>query len=1070
MAMFLLSRGPGLQDADRNAGVTQGGSRGDGRHPARGEGMEEEEEEEEEEVLDEFTVPAVVRATLTSLRPTLLRVFGVSLCFDEVGGPAELAGGSACSDTQMWLQLQGQRRGVGSAKVFIKGVVSVEDQQEVTYPQGLHCVFVGARGLFLDCLIRNTSAYVVVGSPGCLLVSGLMEPVMQAYTLVLDLVDKYQGTQSQAPDPRGAAAGDPQDVRRAFRALVEAHEDRHSMDLLLLPGPAKEVLLELLGGSCRSAGPAGGAGGARPGLEGAPPSGPGPGWDGRGGIPGARVAEESTDPSLGEEEEEAPGAGEEGALLSSGSQEEFGLLLTFFTAMGYGEGVVQRVLARTGPREASQILDLVQQEQDGDPPPEELGGGGEAGDFVMGILRSAAASCGYAEEDVLRACSAMPGSGGGLSAGQLLLQLQAEAEAQGGAGREAGPGEGGGERREWAGLGDAGSEVGKWAGLGVGGERRTGAGLGEERGQRAGLEEVGGGERREWAGLGDAGSEVGKWAGLEVGGERRMGAGLGEAGEERGQRAGLEEVGGGEKREWAGLNNVGGEMGKWAGLGVGGERRAGAGLGEERGQWAGLGELGEERGQRARLGELGEERGRERDRRRGVDPEGFGSTSRGRPGFDAGQPEWGGGGGGGGREYPPDIPDRRDCPRPERSASQAPEPPRGTPIPPGVSPPDSGLRTGGSGLRGDARSPRRRASRSAAPAVKGPPRRTYPKSLQDLSPAQSPDPLLPAPLPPETQAAPAGRGRRRGGAMKTAVTGPQRYQEVLQTPFDLRLTDAPGNPNLRQIIIDGSNVAMSHGLGHFFSCRGIALAVQYFWNRGHRKITTFVPQWRLKKDPKVKEQHYLTELQNLGLLSLTPSREIMGKRISSYDDRFMLQLAQQTDGVVVTNDNLRDLVDESPAFRNIIKKRLLQYTFAGDHFMVPDDPLGRGGPHLDVFLSFEHRPPVTGSHTFAGPLAATGASSSHSPPPRSQSEVLQYRDRAPGGASAAAAQARERPPGAAGEPGRDRSAAETDRLRLRLLEVFPEQDSAVQLALNFNPTLRDVNDLSYVILGLQAGE
>ncbi|MBN3324261.1 N4BP1 protein, partial [Atractosteus spatula] len=114
---------------------------------------------------------------------------------------------------------------------------------------------------------------------------------------------------------------------------------------------------------------------------------------------------------------------------------------------------------------------------------------------------------------------------------------------------------------------------------------------------------------------------------------------------------------------------------------------------------------------------------------------------------------------------------------------------------------------------------------------------------------------------------------------------------------------------------------MSHGLGHFFSCRGIALAVQYFWKRGHRKITTFVPQWRLKKDPKVKEQHYLTELQNLGLLSLTPSREIMGKRISSYDDRFMLQLAQQTDGVVVTNDNLRDLVDESPAFRNIIKKR-----------------------------------------------------------------------------------------------------------------------------------------------------
>lgn len=33
------------------------------------------------------------------------------------------------------------------------------------------------------------------------------------------------------------------------------------------------------------------------------------------------------------------------------------------------------------------------------------------------------------------------------------------------------------------------------------------------------------------------------------------------------------------------------------------------------------------------------------------------------------------------------------------------------------------------------------------------------------------------------------------------------------------------------------------------------------------------------------EQHYLTELQKLGLVSYTPSREVEGKRISSYDDR-----------------------------------------------------------------------------------------------------------------------------------------------------------------------------------------
>lgn len=51
-------------------------------------------------------------------------------------------------------------------QLFVKGVVNQEEQQEVSYPAVLHCVFCGARGLFMDSLIRNTSAQIVVSGFG----------------------------------------------------------------------------------------------------------------------------------------------------------------------------------------------------------------------------------------------------------------------------------------------------------------------------------------------------------------------------------------------------------------------------------------------------------------------------------------------------------------------------------------------------------------------------------------------------------------------------------------------------------------------------------------------------------------------------------------------------------------------------------------------------------------------------------------------------------------------------------------------------------------------------------------
>lgn len=159
--------------------------------------------------------------------------------------------------------------------------------------------------------------------------------------------------------------------------------------------------------------------------------------------------------------------------------------------------------------------------------------------------------------------------------------------------------------------------------------------------------------------------------------------------------------------------------------------------------------------------------------------------------------------------------------------------------------------------------------------------------------------------------------------------------------------------NLRPVVIDGSNVAMSHGRQEFYSCKGIQLCVDWFRQRGHKEITVFVPSWRKeasRPEKPITEQEILYNLEREGVLVFTPSRKVNGRRIVCYDDRFIIKLAAETDGVVVSNDNFRDLAKENSKWRETVEQRLLMYSFVGDLFMLPDDPLGRHGPNLNDFL------------------------------------------------------------------------------------------------------------------------
>ncbi|XP_029023401.1 endoribonuclease ZC3H12A [Betta splendens] len=181
---------------------------------------------------------------------------------------------------------------------------------------------------------------------------------------------------------------------------------------------------------------------------------------------------------------------------------------------------------------------------------------------------------------------------------------------------------------------------------------------------------------------------------------------------------------------------------------------------------------------------------------------------------------------------------------------------------------------------------------------------------------------------------------------------------ALQVPVTARSRSRDGDSDededaLRPIVIDGSNVAMSHGNKEVFSCLGIQLAVNFFLDRGHTEVTVFVPSWRKEQprpDVPITDQHILRDLERRKILVFTPSRRVAGKRVVCNDDCFIVKLGYESDGVVVSNDMYRDLQGEKPEWKRFIEERLLMFSFVNNKFMPPDDPLGRHGPTLENFL------------------------------------------------------------------------------------------------------------------------
>ena len=90
-------------------------------------------------------------------------------------------------------------------------------------------------------------------------------------------------------------------------------------------------------------------------------------------------------------------------------------------------------------------------------------------------------------------------------------------------------------------------------------------------------------------------------------------------------------------------------------------------------------------------------------------------------------------------------------------------------------------------------------------------------------------------------------------------------------------------------------------------------------------------------------QDLMKELYRAGFLHYTPSM--------SYDDNFILKYAANYGGIVVSRDKFREFADKKE-YKVVIPNRLLQPTFVKDDLLFPEDPLGRNGPTLDMFLKY----------------------------------------------------------------------------------------------------------------------
>ena len=184
---------------------------------------------------------------------------------------------------------------------------------------------------------------------------------------------------------------------------------------------------------------------------------------------------------------------------------------------------------------------------------------------------------------------------------------------------------------------------------------------------------------------------------------------------------------------------------------------------------------------------------------------------------------------------------------------------------------------------------------------------------------------------------------------QTVVAKSKKKKETIKKPGQ--------KGELRPIIIDGLNIARKYGNylrknNKFWEAKGLKLCYEYFvnkWNYEDKKISIV---WKYVNEEYVNDKEILEEFKEKRIIVEASSRKLDGQRLQLDDDTLALDIALDTNGIIISFDTFRNHFDNSTTYRTVIKEQVIEPTFDHAEVRFHPKPFGDKGPSLKRLLRF----------------------------------------------------------------------------------------------------------------------